>query len=92
MPNYLAGRQKETKEFKRLLEQKTILENMVLTGLREIGKTVLLDTFQPIALSEGWRWVGSDLSESTSLTQENMAIRILTDISVVTSSLTVGKI
>jgi len=86
MPPYLAGRSHETDEFRKLLAQKSILENLVLTGLRGTGKTVLLDTLKPIALSESWRWVGTDLSEAASLTEENMAIRILTDLSVVTSS------
>jgi len=91
MPPFLAGRTHETKEFRKLLEQSLILENMVLTGLRGVGKTVLMETFKPIALSEQWRWVGTDLSEAASLTEANVATRILTDLSVVTSSLTIGK-
>lgn len=86
-PPYLAGREGETSEFQRLLGQTTILENMVLTGLRGVGKTVLLDTFKPLAIKKNWLWVGTDLSETTSLTEENMAIRLMTDLSVVTSSL-----
>lgn len=86
-PPYLAGREAETNEFQRLLGQTTILENMVLTGLRGVGKTVLLDTFKPLAIKKNWLWVGTDLSETTSLTEENMAIRLMTDLSVVTSSL-----
>jgi len=89
MPPYLAGRQKETAEFKRLLKQEVILENMVLTGLRGVGKTVLLDTFKPTAIAADWRWVGTDLSESTSLTEENIAIRLLADLSAVSSSLVI---
>ena len=88
-PPYLAGRHAEREEFRRLLEQSTILENMVLTGLRGVGKTVLLDSFKPLATSLGWVWVGTDLSESTSISEHNMAIRICTDLSPVTSSLVV---
>ena len=88
-PPYLAGRQAEREEFRRLLGQSTILENMVLTGLRGVGKTVLLDSFKPLATSLGWVWVGTDLSESTSISEHNMAIRICTDLSPVTSSLVV---
>lgn len=33
----LSGREREYKEFDRLLEQDTILENLVLTGLRAAG-------------------------------------------------------
>ena len=35
MPPYLAGRTQETKEFLRLLTQNIIMENLVLTGLRD---------------------------------------------------------
>ena len=89
-PPYLAGRQAERDEFARLLEQDTILENMVLTGLRGVGKTVLLDSFKPLATSRGWAWVGTDLSESTSVTEDNMAIRICTDLAPVTASAVIG--
>ena len=88
-PPYLAGRHAEREEFLRLLGQSTILENMVLTGLRGVGKTVLLDSFKPLAMSRGWVWVGTDLSESTSISEHNMAIRLCTDLSPVTSSLVV---
>lgn len=87
MPPYLAGRDKEIEEFRPLLGQITILENLVLTGLRGTGKTVLLETFKPIAIQEGWYWIGTDMSESTSISEENMAIRLLTDLSVVTSTI-----
>ncbi len=84
-PPYLAGRQAERKEFLRLLQQTTILENMVLTGLRGVGKTVLLDSFKPLAMNQGWIWTGNDLSESTSVSEDNMGIRLCTDLSLITS-------
>ena len=84
MPPYLAGREAEEKEFRRLLAQDTILENLILTGLRGVGKTVLLEKFKPIAIQDGWLWVGTDLSETISVSETNLAIRILTDLSVVT--------
>ena len=88
-PPYLAGRQYERKEFLRLLTQERILENMVLTGLRGVGKTVLLETFKPQAINQGWLWVGTDLSESTSVSEDNVAIRLCTDLSIVTSGIVV---
>ena len=91
MPPHLAGREAEHQEFARLLEQTTILENLVLTGLRGVGKTVLLDAFKPRAIHEGWSWVGTDLSESVSVSEDNLATRLLTDLSVVTSSIVVHK-
>ena len=90
MPPYLAGRHHGTEEFERLLGQDVILENLVLTGLQGVGKTVLLDTFKPIAIQEGWIWVGTDLSESTSLTEERVALRLITDLAVITSSIAVA--
>ena len=89
MPPYLAGREPEKREFQKLLEQDTILQNLVLTGLRGVGKTVLLETFKPLALDAGWLWVGTDLSESASLDENSIAVRLLTDLSVATSTLVV---
>ena len=79
-PPYLAGRTAEQEDIRRLLKQTTIMENPILTGLRGVGKTVLLETFKPIALAEKWLWVGTDLSESASVSEERIAIRILADI------------
>ena len=91
MPPYLAGRENEKKEFARLLEQDVILQNLVLTGLRGVGKTVLLDTLRPMAVKAGWAWVGTDLSETASLSEENLATRLLTDLSVFTSTIVLAQ-
>jgi len=90
-PPYLAGREPEITEFHKLLTQDVILENLVLTGLRGVGKTVLLDRFKPIAIRDGWRWTSTDLSESASISEENLATRLLTDLAVVTSTIIVSK-
>lgn len=90
-PPYLAGRDVEKQEFLRLLEQDVILDNVVLTGLRGIGKTVLMEELRPLAQREGWLWVGSDLSESTSVSEDKLAIRLITDLAVVSSSMVIGK-
>lgn len=90
-PPYLAGRQTEREEFLRLLEQGAVLENMVLTGLRGVGKTVLLDSLKPLATGRGWIWVGADLSESASLSEENLAIRLCADLSPITSNVVVSR-
>lgn len=91
MPPYLAGREEEKQEFSKLLKQDLILENLVLTGLRGLGKTVLFEMFKPMAIQAGWLWAGTDLSESASISEENLALRILTDISVVTSSIVIER-
>ena len=90
-PPYLAGRKQEEAEFRRLLGQTTIMENMVLTGLRGVGKTVLLESFRPIAVEEKWLWVGTDLSESTSISEAHIAERLITDLSVVTRNMVIGN-
>ncbi len=88
MPPYLAGRAEETNAFGALLRQQVIMQNLVLTGLRGVGKTVLLETFKPLAQQAGWLWVGTDMSEAASLTDERMATRLLTDLSIRTAALT----
>ena len=90
-PPYLAGRETEKKEFKNLLDQETVLNNLVITGLRGVGKTVLLEELKPIAAKEKWLWVGTDLSESTSVNEETVALRLMTDLSLVTSSIILRK-
>lgn len=91
MPPHLAGRERELAEFDRLLEQDEILENLVLTGLRGVGKTVLLEKFKPRAMQKGWLWASADLSESASISETTLAQRLIADISVITSSLTVEQ-
>lgn len=86
-PPYLAGREAEKQQFGRLLEQETILENMVLTGLRGVGKTVLLESLRPLAVQKNWAWVGTDLNESASLSEDRIAIRLCTDLSLATSTI-----
>lgn len=84
-PPYLAGRQTEQNEFLKLLNQAPILQNLIITGLRGVGKTVLLDTLQPLALQNGWIWAGTDFSETATLSNKNLAIRLIADLSTVTS-------
>lgn len=90
-PPYLAGREEERQEFQRLLGQQPVMTNMVLTGLRGVGKTVLLETLKPIAVDKGWLWAGTDLSESASVTEDSIAIRILADLAPLVASLVVGE-
>jgi AAA ATPase-like protein len=92
MPPHLAGREREYEEFDRLLEQDEILNNLVLTGLRGVGKTVLLETFKPRAVEKGWFWVSADLSESASISETALAQRLLADLSLITSSIMVKKV
>jgi hypothetical protein len=90
-PPYLAGREDEKREFLSLLEQQTVMTNLVLTGLRGVGKTVLLDTLKPLAIESGWLWAGTDLSESSSVSEDSIAIRMLADISPLVAGYIVGE-
>ena len=90
-PPHLAGRESEVDKFAKILDQDVIVKNVVLTGLRGVGKTVLMDgRFKPAGIESGWAWVGSDFSESSFLTEQNLCIRLITDLSVYSSSLTVS--
>jgi hypothetical protein len=91
MPPYLAGRRQEYQEFERLLAQDSILENMVLTGLRGVGKTVLLETFKPRAIAKGWLWAGTDMSESACVSEATLAERLLADLAVITAGIQVEE-
>jgi hypothetical protein len=90
-PPYLAGRKIETEKFKALLEQDVVFKNLILTGLRGTGKTVLLETFKPIAIQQQWLWVGADMSESASVSEQTLAMRLLTDLAVATSQVIVTR-
>lgn len=86
MPPYLAGRESSIAEFEKLLEQDVILENAIITGLRGVGKTVLLETLKPQAIRRNWLWTGTDISESFTITEERFALRLLTDLAPITST------
>ncbi|MGI8840891.1 MAG: hypothetical protein ACR2F8_08965 [Caulobacteraceae bacterium] len=79
-PVYLAGRTNEQDGFRQMLLQKPVSQNSIITGLRGVGKTVLLETLKPIAQAGNWLWTGNDLSESASLTEERIARRLVVDI------------
>ncbi|MGE0629420.1 MAG: hypothetical protein AB7O43_16525 [Hyphomicrobiaceae bacterium] len=85
-PPLLAGRIVEQNHFKRALRERHPSENFLITGLRGFGKTVLLDRLRDMAEDHGWIWVGNDLSESASLSEERLALRVLTDLSEAISS------
>jgi len=85
MPPHLAGRTSEQADFKRMLQQRVITENLILTGLRGVGKTVLLNHLKPTALHSDWLWTGNDLDEQSSLTEERIATRLITDLTSILS-------
>lgn len=90
-PPHLAGRIVEREAFSVLLNQDVVFKNLLLTGLRGTGKTVLLETFKPIAIEKKWFWVGADMSEAASVSEERIATRLLNDLAVATSQIVVAK-
>lgn len=86
-PPYLAGRDAEIQKLEKLLDQDQILKNPIITGLRGVGKTVLLGRLEPLAASKGWVLVSKELSESVFVSEETLAMRLLTDLSFFTSTL-----
>jgi aspartate/glutamate racemase len=90
-PPHLAGRDAAIADVEQYLDQTQILCNVVLTGLRGVGKTVLLEELRRPAVARGWYWVATDLSESASVSEDNLATRLLADLSVVTSGFTYNE-
>ncbi len=90
-PPFLAGRKEEQSQFAELLKQRVILKNMLLMGLRGVGKTVLLEELKEAAMKSNWAWVGSDLSEAASTDELRMAQRLVTDIALVTSRIKIDS-
>ena len=88
-PPYLAGREAEKEQFERLLGQEVILENFLLSGLRGIGKTVLLESLKPRAIDRGWLWIGNDLDQAVAVSEENLAGRLCADLAVATSGISI---
>ncbi len=91
MPPYLAGREAEKQEFVKLLSQRPILDNLILTGPGGIGKTVLLESLKPLAIGQGWLWATNDLSEATGVSERSLAMRLLTAIAMHTSSIAISE-
>lgn len=79
-PLYLAGRTNEQSAFVKALNQTNISENIIITGLRGVGKTVLLDELKPVASQNGWLWAGNDWTESASVSEKDVATRLLVDL------------
>jgi len=90
-PPYLSGRSDEAQHLRLLLGQAPVMTNLVLTGLRGVGKTVLLEALKPLANEERWLWAGTDMSESSTVSEEHIAIRIMADLAPLVSNIVVAK-
>ncbi len=86
-PLYLAGRNHEQQEFIKSLEERNLTKNILVTGLRGVGKTVLLEELRPLATQRGWLWAGNDWNEAASVTENDVATRLIVDLAKVLSPL-----
>ncbi len=85
-PRYLAGRRAEVEDFRVLLKRLSrgyTEQSLIVTGLRGVGKTVLLGQYQKIALEEDWVPVDAEVSKNTDFGPQmaNLARRALLQIS-----------
>src|SRR5882724_2698231 len=90
-PLYLAGRGHEQSEFVRALQQAPLTQNIIITGLRGVGKTVLLDELKPLAHANGWLWTGNDWTEAASIAEKDVAIRLLVDLTAILAPIVVYR-
>jgi AAA ATPase domain len=85
-PRYLAGRATEVDDFRILLQRLAngyTEQSVVVTGLRGVGKTVLLGEYRRIAAEEGWVPIDAEVSKNTDFGPQmaNLARRALLQIS-----------
>ena len=66
-PPFLAGREQEKIDFRKILKQEVITDNLIVTGLRGVGKTVLLDRMRDDAEASGIHTVRIEAPERRSL-------------------------
>lgn len=67
-PRYLAGRRTEVEDFRTLLRRLSrgyTEQSVIVTGLRGVGKTVLLGQYRKVATEENWVAVDAEVSKNT---------------------------
>lgn len=91
MPPYLAGREDETFWFEKSLNSAISLpQNLVLSGIRGTGKTVLLRKFEEICFKKKWLFVRREFNNK--LNQEGEFLNaILTDVIAKTEGISLTK-
>ena len=91
-PLYLAGRINEQRDFVRALQTADLTTNIIITGLRGVGKTVLLDQLRPLAAQYGWLWTGNDWNEAAAVSEKDVATRLIVDLTAVLSPLVTYRV
>ena len=91
MPPYLAGRKGEIFWFENSLDSALSLpQNLVLSGIRGTGKTVLLRKFEEICIKKKWLFVKREFNNK--LNQEGEFLNaLLTDIGTKTKGISLAK-
>lgn len=87
-PPALTGRDKELERFRVLigrLQADRHEKSMLITGLRGVGKTVLLNTFSDIATEAGWFGATTEIRQNTQLSNvtARMTRRVLLEMSAI---------
>lgn len=85
-PRYFAGRAAEVEDFRVLLKRLAAgytEQSVVVTGLRGVGKTVLLGEYRRIAEEEHWVAIDAEVSKNTDFAPQmaNLARRALLQVS-----------
>lgn len=85
-PRYFAGRATEVEDFRVLLKRLAngyTEQSVIVTGLRGVGKTVLLGEYRRIADEEGWVAIDAEVSKNTDFGPQmaNLARRALLQVS-----------
>ncbi len=91
MPPYLAGREGEIRWFESsLVSALSFPQNLVLSGIRGTGKTVLLRKFEEVCTKKKWLFVRREFSNK--LNQEGEFLNaLLTDIVTKTKGVSLAK-
>ena len=91
MPPYLAGREDEILWFEKSLSSALSLpQNLILSGIRGTGKTVLLRKFEEICTKKKWLFVKREFN--TKLNQEGEFLNVLlTDLVAKTKGVALAK-
>jgi hypothetical protein len=88
-PPYLGDRQRHLDDFRRYLDDPGNPRNVLVTGLRGVGKTVLLNHYSTISEAGRWAVVEREFSEADS-DPTLFARTVLSDLAALTRRLGVG--